>query len=135
MTTFLQTTSGDLSVSNGKLSLVTDPATAGAQKLRNQFKLFLGEWFLDSRIGVPYYAAAIGVKPNIAILEQLFGNVIRKTRGVKALNNLTITFDRAHRALSVAFQAVWDTGAVITFTDLDKPFIVNVATNQGLGSS
>jgi hypothetical protein len=135
VTTFLQTTDGDLSVTGGKFSLVTDPATAGAQKLRNQFKLFLGEWFLDTRVGVPYFAAALGVKPNIAILEQLFGNIIRKTKGVKALNSITITFDRAKRALSVAFQAVWDTGAVITFTDLDKPFVVNVATNQGLGSS
>jgi len=52
MTTFLQTTSGDFDISNAKqLSIVTDPDAQAAQKLRNLFLSFLGNWAFDVRIG------------------------------------------------------------------------------------
>jgi hypothetical protein len=36
------------------LQLVTDPVIAAAAKLYRRFQFFEGEWFLDTRQGVPY---------------------------------------------------------------------------------
>lgn len=134
MSTFLQNTSGDLDVTNGECTLVTNSAQAGAQKLRNQFKIFLGEWYLDQRIGMPYFAAVLGVNPNIPILEQLFGDVIRNTVGVASLDSINIVFNRDNRSLAVTFAATWNTGEVITAADLDEPFLVQIPQAQGLGA-
>ncbi len=126
MSTFAQDNTGDLLLTNSKFTLVTDPAAAGAQKLRNQFKIFLGEWFLDSRIGMPYFQEVFVKNPNMAILTQLFRSVIASTAGVVRVISCNVTFNDATRAASVAFAAQWENGAVITATDLDKPFIVNI---------
>ena len=134
MSTFAQDGVGDLLVTQGKCTLVTDSTVALAQKLRNQFKLFLGEWYLDTRVGFPYLAAVLGTNPNTGLLSQIFATVIRNTPGVLRVDNISVTFDRAKRQLAVAFSATDDTGKVITFNDLDQPFLVQIPQAQGLGA-
>lgn len=122
-------------MTNGKFTLVTDPASAGAQKLRNQFQIFLGEWFLDSRIGMPYYQEVFVKDPNLGVLGQLFRGVILKTPGVKSVENLKVSFDNATRNANVTFAATWDDGSVITAVSLDQPFIVNVPQASAIGAT
>lgn len=135
MSTFAQDVNGDLLVTNGKFTLVTDPASAGAQKLRNQFQIFLGEWFLDSRIGMPYYQEVFVKQPNLGVLAQLFRGVIINTPGVKSVDNLKVTFNNATRNANVAFNATWDDGSVITAVSLDRPFIVNIPQAAQTGAT
>lgn len=135
MTTFAQDTNCDILVTNGRLSLVTDPATAGALKLRNQFRLFLGEWYLDSRIGMPYFQEVFVKDPNLGILTQLFRGVIQSTDGVKSVDSISVTFNNKTRVANVAFSATWNDGTIITAAQLDAPFLVNIPQAEAQGAT
>lgn len=126
MATFLQDQSGDLQITNGKLSVVTG-AQAGALKLFNKFRLFTFEWFRDIRQGVPYFPRIFASKKvDLNVVRQLFSGIIRSTPGVKSLDSLSVDFDPGTRTANVSFQATWDDGATITADTLDQPFIVTV---------
>jgi hypothetical protein len=127
---FLQTPQGDLSVTLGKFALVTDPATAGAAKIRNEFNVFLGEWFLDSRIGVPYFSQVFITNPNIPLIQQLLLGVILNTAGIASCQKITVSFNRDTRTLAVTFEATWDDGTIVTSDDLDAPFLVQIPSNN-----
>lgn len=125
MATFAQDQYGGFLITNGKTQILQG-AAAGAVKLFNQFRLFRGAWFRDTRVGIPYFLAIFGVKnPNLGVATQFFRSVILGTDGVKD-TTVTVTFDRGSRAANVAFDAKWDDGSVITADALDKPFLVNV---------
>jgi len=60
--------SGELVLEAGSAALVsgrTSESTreAIAQAARCRLRTFLGEWFLDSSIGVPWFEQVLGVKP------------------------------------------------------------------------
>ena len=81
---------GDIVLDNGDLVLLLDTETeapATAQRLQTRLRLFQGEYFLDTQIGVPYLQSILGKKgaqdvadaaikstalgcPNIASLEE-----------------------------------------------------------------
>jgi hypothetical protein len=117
---------GDFAISGGVLPLVTDPALAGAIKLRNRFRLFAGEWFLDTRVGVPYFTSVFGVKnPDLRLLRQLFTRVILQTPPFVAVSELDVTFDASTRTAALTFIAQTDTGALVKFSGDGEPFIIS----------
>lgn len=44
----------DLEIANGDFALCHDEAHAIAQAISIRLKTFSGEWFLDTRVGLPY---------------------------------------------------------------------------------
>lgn len=111
--------------SNGlkNLSLVTDRATAAAIKLADRFKMWLGEWFLDIRQGVPYIQTVFVKNPDISAVRQLFRQIILTTPPIVTCNDVQLVYNPQQRQLNYNFAAVTDTGAVITGGD-GAPFIV-----------
>lgn len=130
MTTFLQTTSGDFDISNAKqLSIVTDPDAQAAQKLRNLFLSFLGNWAFDVRIGVPYFQAILGQKnPNLGIISQLFREVILSVPWVNQVTALTVTLN-ANRQLNLIFACTTQSGATIQ-GGTGVPFLVTIPSGS-----
>lgn len=128
MTCLLQTPDGDIDLTGGKQTLVTDPVQAGAIKLRNRLLLFKGEWFRDTRVGLPYFEQILVKNPNIALLENIFRQAIVSTPPFVSAT-VKVTLD-AKRKATVAFVAKVDpavsAGATVTATSLDKPFILNL---------
>jgi len=116
---------GGFLITNGRTTLLRG-AAAGAVKIANQFKLFKGSWFRDTRVGIPYFPAIFGVKnPDLNVARQFFRGVLLGTLGVKNAD-VTVSFNAAAREMDVAFKAQWDDGATITATSLDQPFLVDV---------
>lgn len=126
MSAIALTTTGDFDLSSGNLQIVADPAQALAIELRARFKLWLGEWYLDTRIGVPYRQVVLVKNPNIAIIRTLFKKVILDTPGVKTLDQFSLTYDPRTRTAAFSFSATTDTGAVISGGS-GQPFIVDQA--------
>lgn len=128
MSTFLQTSAKDFALSASKqLVLVTDPDQQAAQKLGNLFLFFLGEYFLDTRLGVPFIQAVLGVKtPSLRVVKQLFTNVILSVPWISSVNGITLQLSKARR-LAFAFSAQTQSGATITGGS-GQPFIVAVPT-------
>lgn len=132
MTTFLQTASGDLALSavNKNLQIVTDPNQQAAQKLRNLFLSFLGEWAFDVRIGVPYFQVVFVKNPNTGILRQIFREVILSVPWIVQVNSINIAIT-AKRELDLTFSCTTQSGAIIT-GGTGVPFIVTIP--QGASS-
>lgn len=123
MSTFAQETTNDLKLEAGQLVLVTDPAEAAAVQLRNRFQFVKGEYFLDTREGVPYFAYVFVKNPDLLLIKQLFRTVILSTPGIKDVLELTTSYDSSARNLEFGFRALTETDEVISGGS-GAPFIV-----------
>jgi hypothetical protein len=101
------------------------------QKLTQRLRFFLGEWFIDRRLGVPYWTRVFISNPDLSLLTSLYRQVILKTRGVGGVENLVLTFDRRTRTLTTSFVAVCvDTLDKVVFSD--EPFVLQTPADLGL---
>ena len=112
----LDTNTGDLDMSLGTPQLVTG-REAIAQKIRIRLRFFRGEWFLDTRLGVPYFESILKKNPNKNVVASLFQQVVLKTPGVTALKSFALSINKQTRVLSVTFEAATTDGDVV-FDDL-----------------
>lgn len=113
MSTFAQETDNDLALVAGQLVLVRDVAECAAIQLRNRFQFVKGEYFLDTRQGVPYFAYVFIKNPDVLLIKQLFRWVITTTPGIKAVLELVTRFDSAARKLFFSFRAQADNDKII----------------------
>lgn len=113
MATFARTLTGDLDTSSHNLVLVTDLVQCAAIALADRLALGLGEWFLDSRLGVPYLQV-LGVKnPDLNAIRAMFRAIILATPTIVEVVELQTVFDKSKRTFSYGFRARCDTGATI----------------------
>jgi len=100
----IDTATGDLAIENGDLVLLDGPE-AIAQHLRIRLRFFKGDWFLDTRIGIPYFEQILIKAPNENVVRAIFRKVILETPGVEGLRSLSFTYDGAARRLTTEFDA------------------------------
>lgn len=106
------TSSWDIAIENDTIVLV-DGLDAIAQDVRARLQFFLGEWFLDRRVGMPYFEKVLGQKPRLSVVKALFRKAILTTPGVQAVNDLTVAYDGTSRRMDVAFRATTTEGTLI----------------------
>ncbi len=110
--------SGDIVIENGLLVFVTGTESI-AQHMAIRFRTILGEWFLDTRIGVPYFGKVIGVKnPNLSLVKALLSRVARETPGVDQVTRLDLDYDPSARTLAVTVGARDVDGEPVVIKDL-----------------
>lgn len=102
---------GDLVLDEGDL-LINEGIEAIQQNIIQRLKTYLGEWFLDNQIGLPYYEQILVKNPDIGKVDALFQNAILGTPGVLSLDTYRAVFDKATRRFSVAFKATCTSGQV-----------------------
>lgn len=122
----LDPVTGDLVISARGLRLTATGAEALAQKLRARLSLFKGEWFLDTRVGVPYYTDVFGQRSHSAV-EALLRRVILTCPGVTSLERFAMTAT-SPRAVSITFSARSTTGEIVQIRDF-------IATISGIAES
>lgn len=114
--------SHDLDLFRSELSLVQGEE-AIQQQLRIRLQFFLGEWFLDTQVGVPFYRDILIKNPNLALIRDVFRRAIITTPGIASVEELNVEItDKALRVLSVSFRATMDTGETLDF----EPFNIQV---------
>lgn len=95
----------DLFIVNGNFALVDDAAEV-LQSVRSRLLFYMGEWFLDNQIGVPYHQEIFTKPANLGRVESILKGVILGTSGVKSLTDFSMEFnDPRTRALTVTFTA------------------------------
>jgi len=113
---------GELDLEKG-LRLTPDLLTYVTQKLRQRFRFFLGEWFIDQRLGIPYFEKVFISNPDVPLLATLFRKVVLGTVGVSGFKvPLVLKFDRASRTLFVTFSARLADESVVVFNQ--EPFVL-----------
>lgn len=110
----------DLDLTGADLRIVTGD-DAIVQHLTIRFQFFLGEWFLDERVGIPYYTDVLIKGPNIPSVRSLFSQTILTTPGIDELDELDLDLDPLTRRLTVAFTATKDDGGTLDFS---VPFVL-----------
>jgi len=109
----------DLKIEVGDLVL-TDGVEAVSQALDVRLQFFLGEWFLDTRLGVPYFEKILGQKPRLLVVKQIYRDAILATPGVLELNDLLVDYNGSTRVISVSFSARCSDGVL----QYNKEFIL-----------
>lgn len=116
----LETLDHDWALVDMTLSLCSD-ARAVSQHVEARLRLFLGEWFLDQREGVPYFSDVFVKNPDIPLVKSLLTGVVEDTPGVTQLTDVEFTYDKENRTLYMAIRFDTDTGVSVT---LDSSFIL-----------
>ncbi len=99
---------GDLIV-GADLSFLSD-GDAIKQACRLALELFLGEWFLDGSIGVPYYEEILVKAPNLPAIRAIFRKKLLAIVGVLDVISINLSYDNAARKLSVSWRVLTDFG-------------------------
>lgn len=74
------------------------------QALRIQLKTLQGEWFLDERVGIPYFTEILGQKPHKLTLLGIFREAILKVEGVAEVTQIDAEYDFHTRAVTIDFE-------------------------------
>lgn len=101
----------------GELSFV-DGAERIAQQVKVTLLTFLGEWFLDTTFGVPYFESILVKLPDRATIEAVLRARIRAVPGVERVRRLDLDIDRELRILRVTFDADTTEGRIERAVDL-----------------
>jgi len=114
-------TSGDLDTTNNKFSVV-DGYDAINQNLKVRFRTFLGEWFLDTSIGMPWFQEFLVKNPNKLIMDARIRACILGTPGIIALQSINYDFNPSTRNMAISFVAKLQSGTNFTF--VYEPFVI-----------
>ena len=92
---FLDPGTGDLNVSDsGVIRLTSGTLESVAQRLRIKLRTFLGEWFLDTNVGVPYYQSILGVKnPDLGPIASISRTVLLADEDVESVPKMQLTLN------------------------------------------
>jgi hypothetical protein len=83
-----------------------------SQKVRCAISLFLGEWYLNVNLGVPYIPKFGNKQEHRPLIESVLQERITGVEGVKRLTYFTSRLDSAKRTLSIKFTAETDAGVL-----------------------
>lgn len=109
---------GDLDITGDTLTL-TEGADAVRQHVQIRLKFFLGEWFLDRRIGVAWFETIFQKGVPLSLVRAILRKVIIRTPGIVSIVSFDLTVDPVTRKLQGSFEARLEDGIV----DGDEPFL------------
>ena len=96
---------GDVDTTDDALHLTRWDAAGIAQRLQIRLRTDLGEYLLDTTLGVPWTRDVLGKGVSAQAVEALLRRVILATPGVTRILDLTVALDRVTRTLSFDFRA------------------------------
>jgi hypothetical protein len=112
----LNLVSGDLLVMNNDLVMTSDIDPNGTnpilQDILQRMRLFLGEWFLDNTVGVPYFQQIFVKNPDMSKIEAIFIELILSTPGVDALLDYSFNSNQNSRRFEISFSAQTTKGVI-----------------------
>ena len=114
---FLDPLTDDIAIdAQGRARLTASPEEDVRQLLRTRLRRFLGEWFLDTRLGVAYFRDVLIHAPNMSVIRALFMKEVSETPGVANVTKLELNWDTPTRLLNVELAVALDTGELLELT-------------------
>ena len=88
------------------------------QNIIQRLRVFLGEWFLDKREGIPFFEQVLKKAPNPVILNTIFMRQITLTPGVIEILEFNMDLNETTRQLTISTRIRVKDGE-ITIDDLE----------------
>lgn len=105
--------SGDLELDEQGRAVLVGGAEQIAQQVRLTLLIFLGEWFLDSTFGMPYFESILGKNRNVFEIEAIVRQRVRAVPGVQAVGLITVKVDAILRKCNIEiYDIATDEGVV-----------------------
>jgi hypothetical protein len=104
--------SHDLEVVDRDLYLVSDRDRV-RQHLKIRLWFFLGEWYLDTATGVPFFEEIFVKAPNISRIENILKVVILETPDVLEITKFDVDYDSRRRRFSLDFGVTTTFGRLV----------------------
>lgn len=99
----------DIVLKGGEVLLI-DNAERIAQQILISLRFWLGEWFLNTRQGVPYLEYILVKNPNETHIKQVLTDAIKEVDGVDLVTNMDLSLNRIKRALTVEYTVKTSAG-------------------------
>lgn len=112
MTDIKQDPDGDIAIENGSPVIIDGGGDEVVQILRQRLRTGLGEWFLDTTIGVPYLQSIFKKNPSPVAIETAFKNEILNTPGVLELSEFELDVDASTRTMTLTFRVIGTDGPI-----------------------
>ena len=111
MTDFKLTQDGDLDVSGSDIQFV-EKIHMVRQNLSIRLKFFLGEWFLNITIGVPYFQSILVKNPNEVAIISFFKKTILQTNNINKFIQTPVLeiISKEDREFKITFSVDTDYG-------------------------
>lgn len=103
MDLLLDPITNDLVFVNGKATVTQTQSEIVTQRLKITLSTFLGEWFLDTSIGVPYFQQIFGKGRTKSAVDVIFQRIIANDPGVIEIRNFSSVLDSGGRGYSMVF--------------------------------
>lgn len=109
----------DLVFVNGQATVTYTQSEIVAQRLKITLSTFLGEWFLDTTIGVPYFQQIFGKGRSKSAVDVIFQRIIAADPGVIEIREFSSVIDNQGRGYEMVFTVRVADGTItspITFS-------------------
>lgn len=103
MDLLLDPLTNDLVFVNGASPVTQTQSEIVAQRLKITLYTFLGEWFLDTALGVPYFQQVFGKNRSKNAVDVIFQNIIAADPGVIEIREFSSVMDN-NRGYSITFS-------------------------------
>jgi hypothetical protein len=100
----LDTDLHDIIFVNGSAPVTTTQQINVAQRIKITLQTFLGEWFLNTTVGVPYFEAIFGKVKSKASIDLLLQEKILADPGVIEMVSFESELDNSKRVYSMSFK-------------------------------
>lgn len=104
---------GDIDLSDGRSFAWVADAPAIAQHAKFRLQQVKGEWMLDTDAGLDWFGQVLGLGITDDQVEAEVRRVLEGTPGIASVYSVDLTRDRGQRAISIAVQAMTDTGELL----------------------
>ena len=96
---------GDILIKDASFSIVRGD-DALLQHLALRLRFFLAEWFLDLRVGIPYYEDILIKNPDLVLVQGIFREVILETPGVDSISRFDLSVESSTRVMKLDFTVI-----------------------------
>lgn len=98
---------------DGTFDLVmAEGADAVAQQIKIVLKTFMGEWFLDTTVGIPYFEDILKKNPRSEVVETVLRGKIASVTGVTRVTAFDISIDNRLRTMTINYSAETNEGTI-----------------------
>ena len=101
----------DIDIDNGDLSL-TEGREGVQQHWAQRLKTFFGEWFLNTKIGVPYFQHILKKNYNPVIVDSVLKKETIETPGIIRITKFELDIETTTRELTLIARASSEDGVI-----------------------